>query len=83
MNLTLATAKAIARAADSSANNAFSRVVFADPYFSYESHATLAAAEASEARADARREAVLRILRRKGFIVTVQPVGICTTVESP
>lgn len=83
MNLTLATAQRLARDADSKARYARSRAAFVrnntDPML----RECIADADARSVWADARRDAVQRILRRKGFVVTVRPVGFCTIVEAP
>jgi hypothetical protein len=83
MNLTLETAKRLARAVDTNAVNAFARAVFAhNPALDVAAH-HIAAADEGDRRAAARREAVQRILRRKGFVVDVLPVGFVTIVRAP
>lgn len=74
MKLTLDTAKRLARAVDTNANHAFTRAVFAHDH---------ADPRCREFIAAARREAVQRLLRRKGFVVDVLPVGFVTIVRAP
>ena len=83
MLLTLETARRIARAVDVNAVNAFARAVFAHDHADPRCHEFIASAEEGDRRVAARREAVQRILRRKGFVVDVLPVGFVTIVRAP
>lgn len=93
MNLTIDTAKLLARAVDANAKMCFMVAVYAhdhhddgtgSPYVPGEAHlARIADADEGDRRAAARREAVQRLLRRKGFVVEALPVGFVTIVRAP
>lgn len=83
MNITLDTAKRLARAVDTNANHAFTRAVFAHDHADPRCREFIASADEGDRHAAARREAVQRLLRRKGFVVDVLPVGFVTIVRAP
>ena len=82
MNITLDTARRLARAADENANSAFKRGFAIASATRYSLVNNVISAEATEARANARRDAVRRLLRRKGFTVEVLPLGFVTIVRA-
>lgn len=83
MKITLDTAERLARSVDASARREFDRAVWAYDNTDPRCGEFIAAAEEGDRRAAARREAVQRLLRRKGFVVEVLPVGFVTIVRAP
>jgi hypothetical protein len=83
VNLTLDTAERLARAVDASARREFDRAVWAHDNTDPRCGEFIAAAVAHYQRAAARREAVQRLLRRKGFVVDSLPTGFYTIVRAP